>query len=187
MYMSSFLTNFLGLGYLMVIVSYLMSWYYIMVIVWVLYYLVNSFFNPLPWSVCTNDWNSEHCIEDIVLKATGNDRNSTFSNSSIYSYNSNYTLHWNATVPLNESLFTSNTTAMNKTMEEKLTTAAKEFWQLKVLQISSGLDDVGGIQWHLVVALLVAWILVFICLMKGVKTVGKVMEQSLTLINKGKL
>lgn len=43
-----------------------------------------------------------------------------------------------------------------------------------MLRISEGFDEAGSVQPHLIVGLLVAWVLVFLCLMKGVKSVGKV-------------
>ncbi|XP_069109757.1 sodium- and chloride-dependent creatine transporter 1-like [Argopecten irradians] len=149
---------FKGLGYLMVIVSFLMSWYYIMVLVWVIYYLVNSFYDPLPWSVCTNPWNTPFCIEERGQMNT----NRTIQN--------NWTSLETNSSEFMVSNFTFNASVANFTP----VTAAKEFWQLNVLQISSGFGDMGGIRWHLVLALAVAWVLVFLCLMKGVKSVGKV-------------
>ncbi|KAL1130181.1 hypothetical protein AAG570_013119 [Ranatra chinensis] len=49
-----------------------------------------------------------------------------------------------------------------------------EYWQNKVLGVSSGIDDWGGFQWELVVALLVVWIIVYFCVWKGIKSSGKV-------------
>lgn len=43
-----------------------------------------------------------------------------------------------------------------------------------MLRISEGFDEAGSVEPHLIVGLLVAWVLVFLCLMKGVKSVGKV-------------
>ncbi|ESP00133.1 hypothetical protein LOTGIDRAFT_141322 [Lottia gigantea] len=43
-----------------------------------------------------------------------------------------------------------------------------------LLKMSSGLEEVGTVQWHLVVTLAVGWILIFCCIIKGIKTVGKV-------------
>ncbi|KAK3098572.1 hypothetical protein FSP39_020784 [Pinctada imbricata] len=44
-----------------------------------------------------------------------------------------------------------------------------------VLRISGGIEDTGeGLQWHLVLSLFLAWLLVFLCLIKGVKSLGKV-------------
>lgn len=53
---------FIGLGYSMVIVSWLIGLYYNVVICHVLYYLYASFTSVLPWTTCNNDWNTKHCI-----------------------------------------------------------------------------------------------------------------------------
>ena len=47
---------------MMMAVSFVYCWYYIMVLVWVLVYFVNSFLGELPWGKCGQSWNSEHCI-----------------------------------------------------------------------------------------------------------------------------
>ncbi|MEE6505813.1 hypothetical protein FKM82_005658 [Ascaphus truei] len=44
----------------------------------------------------------------------------------------------------------------------------------KVLRISSGLDDVGSINWELLLCLLACWVLVYFCVWKGVKSTGKI-------------
>lgn len=43
-----------------------------------------------------------------------------------------------------------------------------------VLDITDGIHTIGGIKWELVGCLLLAWVLVCICLAKGIKTSGKV-------------
>ncbi|KAK3086069.1 hypothetical protein FSP39_013029 [Pinctada imbricata] len=169
---------FQGLGYLMVIVSFLMSWYYITVLVWVLYFLYNSFFSPLPWSVCTNDWNTIYCIK-TRQKINGN---LSDYNGTVAALTTNGTISgtWNQTADLNSWNASWSGLAVNQTTTEsminhsQLRTAAKEFWQYEVLRLSGGLDEPGSIQLHLFICLLLAWILVFFCLMKGVKSVGKV-------------
>ncbi|XP_064636559.1 sodium- and chloride-dependent taurine transporter-like [Lineus longissimus] len=50
-----------------------------------------------------------------------------------------------------------------------------EFWEYKVLNISSGIEDVGMIKMDLALCLLVAWVVVFFCICKGIRTSGKVM------------
>lgn len=39
---------------------------------------------------------------------------------------------------------------------------------------SSGLGDPGPVQWPLALCLLAAWIVVFLCMMKGIRSSGKV-------------
>ena len=53
------------------------------------------------------------------------------------------------------------------------TFAADEYFHTSVLGLSDGLHDVGGIQWPMFGALLVAWVVVFAVLIKGVKSLGK--------------
>lgn len=50
----------------------------------------------------------------------------------------------------------------------------KLFYRRKVLGLSSGIEDLGKIQWELAVSLLVVWILVYFCVRNGIKTSGKV-------------
>ncbi|WAR26233.1 SC6A5-like protein [Mya arenaria] len=51
---------------------------------------------------------------------------------------------------------------------------AEIYWNNVVLQLSDGIDDFGEPHWYLVLCLLLAWITVFFCLIKGIKTTGKV-------------
>uniref|UniRef100_A0A4W5R5J3 Transporter n=1 Tax=Hucho hucho TaxID=62062 RepID=A0A4W5R5J3_9TELE len=46
--------------------------------------------------------------------------------------------------------------------------------QRRVLRISSGIDNIGSLNWDLVLCLAIAWILVYFCIWKGVKSTGKV-------------
>ncbi len=43
-----------------------------------------------------------------------------------------------------------------------------------VLDISEGIHDLGAVRWQLALCLLGAWILVCLCLIKGIKSQGKV-------------
>ena len=52
---------FAGLGYLMVMISFLVTWYIMVVLMWTLYFLYNSFFPVLPWTTCDNSWNTKAC------------------------------------------------------------------------------------------------------------------------------
>ncbi|NWX49977.1 SC6A7 protein, partial [Steatornis caripensis] len=55
--------------------------------------------------------------------------------------------------------------------------ASEVFWNEEVLGVtrSSGLGDPGPVQWPLALCSLAAWILVFLCMLKGVRGSGKVL------------
>ncbi|XP_072528348.1 sodium- and chloride-dependent GABA transporter 2 [Salminus brasiliensis] len=57
---------------------------------------------------------------------------------------------------------------------ENATSPVIEFWERRVLRISSGIDEIGGLHWDMVLCLLLAWILCYFCIWKGVKSTGKV-------------
>lgn len=44
----------------------------------------------------------------------------------------------------------------------------------QVLELSTGIDDLGSPRWHLALCLLFCWILTFVALIRGVKSAGKV-------------
>lgn len=50
-----------------------------------------------------------------------------------------------------------------------------EYWDHKVLQITEGVDDMGGMVWPLFGTLLFSWILTYFAIWKGVKVTGKIM------------
>lgn len=49
-----------------------------------------------------------------------------------------------------------------------------EFWERKVLSLSSGIDEPGALKWDLALCLLLVWLVCFFCIWKGVKSTGKV-------------
>lgn len=46
----------------MIMVSFLVSIYYVVILAWILYFLFASFITPLPWTTCNNEWNTPHCL-----------------------------------------------------------------------------------------------------------------------------
>lgn len=52
----------LGVGWALVLVSFLCQIYYVMILAWSLYFLGASWQWPLPWATCNNEWNSESLL-----------------------------------------------------------------------------------------------------------------------------
>ncbi|XP_077984741.1 sodium- and chloride-dependent glycine transporter 1-like [Glandiceps talaboti] len=55
-----------------------------------------------------------------------------------------------------------------------VTSASEEYFNIFVLNKSSGIDDINEIRWHLSLCLFVAWLLTFLAVVKSIKSVGKV-------------
>ncbi|XP_061916042.1 sodium- and chloride-dependent GABA transporter 2-like [Entelurus aequoreus] len=54
------------------------------------------------------------------------------------------------------------------------TSAATEFWERRVLNISGGIEEIGSIRWEVLLCLIAMWIICYFCIWKGVKSTGKV-------------
>ena len=52
----------------------------------------------------------------------------------------------------------------------------------EALKMSSGIDVYGQPIWYLVMCLMLAWIVVFFCLIKGIKSTGKVEHLHFNLV-----
>nr|XP_012773995.1 sodium- and chloride-dependent GABA transporter 2 isoform X3 [Maylandia zebra]XP_012773996.1 sodium- and chloride-dependent GABA transporter 2 isoform X3 [Maylandia zebra] len=65
-----------------------------------------------------------------------------------------------------------NTTA-NWTSPVNASSSVLEFWQRRVLNISSGIENLGTIQWDLSLCHLLAWVICYFCVWKGVRSTGK--------------
>ncbi|XP_028322560.1 sodium- and chloride-dependent GABA transporter ine [Gouania willdenowi] len=53
-------------------------------------------------------------------------------------------------------------------------TASQEFFKYKMLKQTSGVEEAGALQWELFLILILGWILIYLCIFKGVKSTGKV-------------
>ncbi|XP_048579087.1 LOW QUALITY PROTEIN: sodium- and chloride-dependent GABA transporter 1 [Nematostella vectensis] len=135
-----------GVGFAMIMISFLVSIYYNIIIAWAILFLYNSFRAQVPWKTCDNDWNSPFCRE----KRFGN-----------FSFN------------CTELGLAANCTP-------KFTSPPEEFFNKAILNISSGMDKLGSIQWPILLCLILSWLLVYFCLVKGVKSSGKVVYVTAT-------
>ncbi|XP_070558018.1 sodium- and chloride-dependent GABA transporter 1-like [Ptychodera flava] len=70
----------------------------------------------------------------------------------------------------NSPLCTTNKSANFSVMNDP----TREFWEEYVLEITKGLHEPGDVRWQLALTLLLAWVIVYFCIWKGVKWTGKV-------------
>ncbi|XP_046546541.1 sodium- and chloride-dependent glycine transporter 2-like [Haliotis rubra] len=149
-----------GIGFGILIISIIIVPYYSVMFAWALYYIYSSFSTVLPWTTCGNSWNTPQCV--AVGDSTRIPNNSTDEsrfNMTTYSY------------PMNASSETSMVTKVSNVFGH---TATEEFWQYNVLDISSGIDDLGTVQLHLFICWFLTCLLLFLGIAKGIKSLGKV-------------
>ncbi|XP_069719061.1 sodium- and chloride-dependent glycine transporter 1 isoform X1 [Phaenicophaeus curvirostris] len=132
---------FKGVGYGMMVVSTYIGIYYNVVICIAFYYFFVSMTRVLPWTYCSNPWNTPVCAGVL----DGN-------------------LSSHATFNLTNIL---NTT-------QKRTSPSEEYWRNYVLKLSDDIGNLGEVRLPLLGCLGVSWVIVFLCLIKGVKSSGKV-------------
>lgn len=182
----------------MLVVSFLCCVYYNVIIAWCLYYMFKSFASMVPWANCNNWWNTPNCARakktsrvtengGVPSNTTGNNTELLYTTSCINQTfpevgnltGGNMTV-MNASMPMLKCLNTTLNATANATATVTKVSAvdsnspSKEFWENYVLRITDDMGDLGSMRVELLVALIVAWILVYFCLWKGIKSSGKV-------------
>lgn len=145
-----------GAGFGTVVISFWLCTYYNVIISWALFYLVNSFSDPLPWSTCGNWWNTKDCYVDDVTGVTDD-------------------VTGNGT-----SALAAQQTRTNETSSVQIP-STQEFYDHQVLQVTDGIGNFGSLRLELFGLLIVAWIVVYFCLWKSVRATGKVVYFTATI------
>ncbi|KAK7792946.1 hypothetical protein R5R35_008084 [Gryllus longicercus] len=70
--------------------------------------------------------------------------------------------------------FTPGDNATHEHRSNHTTTPVEEYWDRRVLEISSGIEDIGGMQWELLGCLLLGWCLVYLIIWRGLHQSGKI-------------
>ncbi|XP_021355804.1 sodium- and chloride-dependent glycine transporter 1-like [Mizuhopecten yessoensis] len=135
--------------------------FYAMLMTWTLYYFYQSFHYPLPWSTCGNEWNTPYCFSGGNNEMPGH---LMANSSSLY----------NMTSFMNTSIMSSSNASQGQSAEE-------EYWNYNVLDISSGLVDIGSLKGNTVLCLSLSWLFIYLCVIKGIRTSGKVVYVTATL------
>ncbi|XP_042903871.1 sodium- and chloride-dependent GABA transporter 1-like [Parasteatoda tepidariorum] len=148
---------FKGVGYAMVISSSLVAIYYNMIIGWTLFYFVQSFRSDLQWQYCHHDFNTDRCFSDVAFQACKSD-----NSSNVYNFRTCY----NETYAAQQNL--------TDLPEDLRISAPEEYLNNYMLGKSDSFENYGTIRWPLMLSLFVAWIIVVLSLLKGIKTSGRV-------------
>ncbi|KAG9510199.1 Sodium- and chloride-dependent GABA transporter 2, partial [Fragariocoptes setiger] len=154
-----------GIGFGSVVALFLLNIYYIIILAWALLYMLFSFSSPLPWSTCGNWWNSPSCISTAKTNETYYLRT---HNTGYNNYNTDITNNYGTSSMVANTSSSTSTMALGRRYDSTV-----EFWENRILQITPGIDKVGGLQWELAACLFVVWVGCFFCIWKGIKSTGK--------------
>ncbi|KAK3084699.1 hypothetical protein FSP39_017685 [Pinctada imbricata] len=160
---------FKGIGWAVVLIAFYTDFFYNVVIAWALHYLFASFTSDLPWASCGHEWNTEFCYDGTEKKSVISE-NVTGSNLTTPSFLSSSMEI--STMFLN---VTGNPNATNVTAPKRIS-PAEEYFNNGFLQLdkSTGIFDVGQINWQIMLCLLGVYIICYFSLWKGIHTSGKV-------------
>nr|XP_022325393.1 uncharacterized protein LOC111125661 isoform X3 [Crassostrea virginica] len=181
---------FKGIGISMVLASTLVGIYYNMVNAWAFHYLFSSMMATLPWLTCNNPWNQDTCSLNkyevtncswlnISYLYEPMVRNMSCVETLLNCSQTNQTTRNNNPITscisdlrdrLGEDIFLNSSWVNSR----KLTSPSEEYFYNRVLKRSSSMSELGSVQYELALCLLLCWVIVFICLVKGVRTSGKV-------------
>lgn len=132
---------FRGVGISSAVCVFLCNVYYIMVLAWAIFYMIQSFTTNLPWENCDNPWsNSTTCYVPPKHNFTGS-----------CAPKINYT----------------------EVMVGRRS-PVEDFWENRVLGVTSEITDQGSVRWELVGCLALAWLACWLSICKGVRSSGKV-------------
>ena len=149
-----------GIGVACLMVSLMLCMYYVVVIAWCCYYFFISFTKVLPWdhgTLCPQYTKFKALEQDVKNCAS----NITCSNLTLYSH-------------LKSSL---------ESFDDCCVRDPPQFYFYHhALQISTSIEDGGiGMNWKLAGCLVFAWVITYLCVVKGIKSSGKVCIDTITL------
>nr|XP_057902810.1 sodium-dependent neutral amino acid transporter B(0)AT1-like [Doryrhamphus excisus] len=117
-----------GVGISSLLVSFLVGMYYNTIMAWIMWYLFNSFQDPLPWSQCPLNANRTGLVDECERSST-----------------------------------------------------VDYFWYRETINTSASIDEGGDLQWWMVLSLVAAWTVLYVCCIRGIETSGKAVYVTSTL------
>jgi len=152
---SQLLPGSVGIGAGMVVISVIVAIYYNVIMAYCLFYLFNSFGPVLPWTVCDESWGADQ----RCYVRTSNKTETSLSVASV----------------LKDHCIIDD---LGGCVESNPQTSTEQYWEKAVLHFDhDGLQefgDIGRFQYHLAFCLALSWLIVSCCVIKGVKSTGKV-------------
>jgi len=177
-----------GVGVAATLCTFFVSLYYNVILAWTLYYIARTLGalfsgSELPWADLGGD-SGHPCPATALVVPEGMASLPTLFDPATGLFNASHLADFwcpSTGVPRANALVPAGFERILVTPSECPGASAVDFWQNEVLQQSSGIDVLGGVQWGMFGAFTGAWVLVYLCVYNGVATSGKVVYVTATL------
>ncbi|KAL3861997.1 hypothetical protein ACJMK2_008003 [Sinanodonta woodiana] len=155
-----------GIGIAMTLISLVVTIYYNVIMSYTLFYMFSSMQATLPWTVCKPEWLQYGCVEKTT-KPLKYCNNADVISQNLTDCRCTLNATFDSSLPFN---------CTNTSYSGEPTPVAELFFYKEVIEKADNLypEDVGAPLWKLTLCLLLSWIIVVTCLIKGIKTSGKV-------------
>ncbi|CAF3462605.1 unnamed protein product [Rotaria socialis] len=173
-----------GIGIASFLIVTAVTLFYTTIIAHAVFYLFSSFREVLPWSLCSQSWNTPSCSERMRIGSVNNQTNEQINfNGRNNSFSLNETQKYNSII---DSKVSSADEFYNNYMlgiNHSKVSSADEFYNNYMLGInhSKGLTDLGSIKIDLLLCLILIFVLMYMCIYRGVKSTGKAVYITATL------
>ncbi|XP_017785462.1 PREDICTED: sodium- and chloride-dependent GABA transporter 2-like isoform X1 [Nicrophorus vespilloides] len=162
---------FNGIGYCTLVVITLVTIYYMVIIAWTIFYFFASFTSELDFGSCSNEFNTNGCysvVEDSKCGETETFYNKTCTSIEVICANNGGYL--NKTYCKGEGDVPEH---LSKVIKDRQLATYEYFNNYVLGADEASWENFGGLRWQLVLCLLLAWIIGYMCVVRGVKSSGK--------------
>jgi len=173
-----------GLGYGMLMISFLVVIYYNLIIAWTIYYTFVGFTSELPWTYCGNtSLTSVNCFQrtqeqNCFNSSSGTQTwwNKTCTDVDEVCQHFGFELSDERNNETDRALCQNATGSYDLNIVYKRVTPSEDYFKRTMLGLEEDTtwDNMGGLKGDLVGCLFAAWFIVCLCLIKGVQSSGKV-------------
>lgn len=171
-----------GVGLAMPYSCFGVALYYNVILAYALLYAYYSCFEVLPWSFCDPAWADQNCYVRganalVPCHRVDQDLFETFEHANSTAKDAIPVRHDGKVVMVDNLTYTMAFANCTNASEP----ATQQFFWKYVVNLSDGIENLGAVQPKLLICLLIAWICVFLCIFKGIKSSGKVVLVSATV------
>jgi len=174
-----------GVGAAATICTFLVSLYYNVILAWTIYYLGrtvgSSFSGTLPWD---DEAEGFSCPESVLFPSVALASSGGAVDAATGTFNQAQRADFwcpQSGAPSAASEAPAGYVPVTVRPSSCPAIAAVRFWEEQALWQSSGLDDLGGFHGGMLLAYTAAWLLVYLCICKGIASSGKVVYVTATL------